>query len=555
MLARCIGLAVLLAAGPPTSAFAQGAPSPVSLSLQEAVDIALARNPALSVERIRSEAAQTEVVSESGRFDPVLKASFGANHRDNIIASRFYPTGLYVDLERLARFTVESKTKIGSTLTVGFDLRRLESTSNIQTLDPQFSTNLVFGFTQPLLRDFGSDANTSRIRIAAGRAATAHHVLVQHVAHLIRETEEDYWRWAFAREQADLRQRSLETATRLVAQVETLFGAGKVARTSVSGARAALAQRKEDAIIAVSEAATAEDRLKLRLQVDLTATLRATDSITAVDMPASSASPASGLAIVPASLTATAQAAQIDHAASLESALRRRPELLMLKRELEQREIELRLAGNQVQPRLDLNAQYMRSGMAGLPSVVCVDPTAVVCVPAGSDVQESIFADKTSPSDAFNSLFSRSPFDGWSAELRLEVPIQNRTAKAQRAGATLRLTEGQVRLQAARDEIVLEVRNAVRQADAARARIEAAREAVSATDSQFTATRTQFNAGLASSYEVLRVQDELDRARVTELRALMDLNIAVSGLRLADMTLLDHYRIEIEGQPAATRSK
>jgi outer membrane protein TolC len=554
MLARCIGLALLLAAGPPNSAFAQGAPSPVPLSLQEAVDIALARNPALSIERIRSEAAQTEVVSENGRFDPVLKASFGANHRDNIIASRFYPTGLYVDLERLARFTVESKTKIGSTLTVGFDLRRLESTSNIQTLDPQYSANLVFSFTQPLLRDFGSDANTSRIRVAAGRAATAHHVLVQHVAHLIRDTEEDYWRWAFAREQADLRQRSLETATRLVAQVETLFGAGKVARTSVSGARAALAQRKEDAIVAVSEAATAEDRLKLRLQVDLASTLRATDSITAADASASIASQ-SGLVIMPASLTATTQAAQIDHAASLESALRRRPELLVLKREVEQREIELRLAGNQIQPRLDLNAQYMRSGMAGLPSVVCVDPTALVCVPAGSDVQESIFADKTSPSDAFNSLFSRSPFDGWSAELRLEVPLQNRTAKAQRAGATLRLTEGQVRLQAARDEIVLEVRNAVRQADAARARIEAAREAVTATDSQFTATRTQFNAGLASSYEVLRVQDELDRARVTELRALMDLNIALSGLRLADMSLLDHYGIEIEGQPAATRSK
>jgi outer membrane protein len=554
MLARCIGLAVLLAAGPPNSAFAQGAASPVALSLQEAVDIALARNPALSVERIRSEAAQTEVVSESGRFDPVLKTSFGVNHRDNIIASRFYPTGLYVDLERLARFTVESKTKIGSTLTVGFDLRRLESTSNIQTLDPQYSTNLVFGLTQPLLRDFGSDANTSRIRVAAVRAATAHHVLVQHVAHLIRETEQDYWRWAFAREQADLRQRSLETATRLVAQVETLFGAGKVARTSVSGARAALAQRKEDAIVAVSEAATAEDRLKLRLQVDLAATLRATDSITAADMPASSALP-SGVAIVPASLTTMAQAARIDHVASLESALRRRPELLVLKRELEQREIELRLAGNQAQPRLDLNAQYMRSGMAGLPSVVCVDPTAVVCVPAGSDVQETIFAGKTSPNDALNSLFSRSPFDGWSAELRLEVPIQNRTAKALRAGATLRQTEAQVRLQAARDEIVLEVRNAVRQADAARARIDAAREAVTATDSQFTATRTQFSAGLASSYEVLRVQDELDRARVTELRALMDLNIAVTGLRLADMTILDHYGIEIERQPAATRSK
>jgi hypothetical protein len=74
-------------------------------------------------------------------------------------------------------------------------------------------------------------------------------------------------------------------------------------------------------------------------------------------------------------------------------------------------------------------------------------------------------------------------------------------------------------------------------------------------DSQFAAARTQFTAGLASPYEVLRVQDELDRAKLTQLRALMDLNIAVSGLRLADMTLLDQYGIEIEVPPAATRSK
>ena len=558
MLVRFFSVAVLLAIAPATEAFAQDRPPATPqltldlqtpnagrLSLSETIAIALSRNPALTIERMRVDAAAAATEAERGNMEPLLNVSQASLRRDNVVASRFYPTGLYIDSENATRVSVESKSFLGGTLTAGLDYRKLTSSSNIQTLSPQYSTNLVFGVSQPLLRDFGYDKAQTAIRLAEQRARVAEQTFVQAAARLISQTEEEYWRWAYAREQADVTRRSRDAATRLLTQADTLFGAGKAAPSTVQQARAALAQREEDAIGAAADADSAEDRLKLLLRVELTTRLTPTESV------ARSAAAGAPPAIIPAVATISRPAAPVDPRASIESALRRRPELIALEHEREQSEIELSIAKNLLLPRLDLNAQYTRTGMAGTPSIVCVDPTVPECVPAGLGVPESVFASLTTAGDAFDSLIMRNPFDGWSAELRLQVPLGMRTAKARRTGAELKLAESRLRLEAARDEVVRDVREAVRQAATAQARFEAARQVATFARTQFTTARTQFDAGLVSTFDVVRSQDDLDRATLNELKAEMDLNIALSRVKLADMTVLDDHPIAAPSRAAA----
>jgi outer membrane protein TolC len=554
MFVRLCCVAILLFAGTVTRAVAQGAPAAtppmqpaqlpasgsVVLGLPEAIATAIARNPALAMERLRVEAANQDTRAERGTLrEPQLNISQAAYRRDNIVASRFYPTGLYVDSEYATRVSVESKTQLGGSVTFGVDYRQLTSTSNIQTLSPQYSANLVFGVTQPLLRDFGYDAATTKIRLSTQRALLAEQAMTLAAARLISQTEEEYWRWTYAREQADVRRRSRDAAKRLLTQADTLFSAGRSAPLSVQQARAALAQREEDVIGSAADAESVEDRLKLLLRIELTAQLAATGTV-AAPAPAPSTP-----TVIPAALTTARPPAPIDPVASVESALRRRPELMALEREREAREIELSLARNQLLPRLDLTAQYIRNGMAGLPNLTCTDPTAIECIPAGSGVSDSIFAGMTAPSDALGSLFGRHPFDGWSAELRLQIPLGMSMARARRAEAELKLAESQVRLTAARDEVIKDVRETVRQAATAQARFDAAREVAAFARTQFTSARTQFDAGLVSTYDVVRMQDELDRATLNELRTQMELNIALGKVRLADMTILDDHGLAL----------
>ena len=559
MLVRLLSVAICLAIAPATRAFAQDQPPPTPqvkldlqtvssgrMSLPDSIAIALSRNPALQIERMRVDAAAAGADAERGSLEPVLNVTQASYRRDNIVASRFYPTGLYVDSENSSRISVDSKTFFGGTVTAGIDYRKLTSTSNIQTLSPQYSANLVFGVTQPLLRDFGYKNTFSAIRLAEQRALVAKQSLVLNAARLISQTEEEYWRWTFAREQADVKRRSRDAAARLLTQADTLFNAGKTAPATVQQARAALAEREEDAVGAAADAETVEDRLKLLLRIDLTQPLTPTETV------ARSAPSGSSPAIVPAAAFVPPPAPSINPAASLASALQRRPELIALEHEREQREIELNMANNQLLPRLDLTAQYMRSGMAGLPSTVCIDPTAIDCVPAGTGVPESIFAAMTGPRDALDSLLTRHPFDGWSAELRLQVPLGgNRTARARRTEAELKLAQSRLQLETARDEVARDVREAVRQARTAQARLDAARHVATYARAQFTTARTQFDAGMVSTFDVVRSQDDLDRATLNELKAQMELNIALAHLRLADMSVLDEHPIAASTGAAA----
>jgi outer membrane protein TolC len=242
-------------------------------------------------------------------------------------------------------------------------------------------------------------------------------------------------------------------------------------------------------------------------------------------------------------------AVDFDFSRSLSLALEQRPEIQALQKELEQREAELKWAANQTKPRLDLVTQYTLSGLSGKPNSACIDPTTPICVPVGVNVADSVLAGRTQPVDALGSIVSTSPFDHWSAAVRLQVPIGNRSSHARYAEANLRFLETGTNLRALRDQIAEEIRNAIRQAETARRRIDASRETVAFVDDQLAGMRRQFEAGLTSSYDVLQALNELDVARTAELQAVMDFNVGLSKVRLAEASILDTHRIELAEPP------
>jgi outer membrane protein TolC len=349
--------------------------------------------------------------------------------------------------------------------------------------------------------------------------------LFTRVAQLIQQVEERYWNFTFLRQDLEEKRRGLNVTRDLLKQSEDLLRAGRVARSSVLQARAAVAEREEDVIAAESEMERFEDRLKNLLWLDL-----ATTALTPVDQP-------------------KLDPIDFDQARSLELALRRRPEVRALEEEIRQRDAEFRLAVNQTRPRLDLVTQYTVSGLSGKPNQACVDPTSIVCVPVGINVTESVLAGKTGVRDAFTSLVSTRPFDRWSVEMRFELPLGNRAAKARQSEAALRLLEADTNLRALHDQIAEEIRNAMRETQTARKRIDVSRETIVYVENQLDGMRRQFEAGLASSYDVLQALAELDRARTAELQAIMDFNVGFSKVRFAEASILEAYNIELAEPP------
>jgi outer membrane protein TolC len=369
----------------------------------------------------------------------------------------------------------------------------------------------------------------TRIRVAQIGEPIAERNLEQRTAQLVQQVEEGYWSLFYLRQELEVKRKSLEIAQALLKRSEELFRAGRVAAVSVLEARSGIASREEALILAEREADRFEDRLKLLLHLDPGKT-----SLMLRDNPGK-------------------EPVALDSAKSVERALKERPEIQALHLELEQREMEQKFAANQTLPRLDITAQYGMNGISGRPNQTCQNPLGPgECIPAGVQVDGSIFAGEKRPKDAFDRFFTHNPFDNWSVELKLQIPLWNRTANAQLSEANLRLNESKVRLRAARDQIETEVRDAVREVLSAKKRMEAALETIKFVELQLDGSRRKFEAGLGSGYEVLQVLDDLEKARTSENRAVLDYNVGQSKLRLAESSVLENFHIELKKTPRYT---
>jgi len=503
------------------------------LTLNGAVELALERNPNLVVEKIRVEQARGKIEEEKGNYDPVFNLRGTLSRKDNVVASRFYPTGLYVDSEQAQGIGLQSRLYTGARFGIDLDFKRLASTSNTQTLSPQYAATFAFTFLQPLLRDFGWGVNTTRLRVAQLGEPIAERTLAQRTGQLVQQVEEGYWSLLYLRQDLEVRKNSFFIAQELLRRSEDLFKAGRVAAVSVLEARSGMAAREEALIVAEREYNKFEDRLKLLLNLDPGKT-----NVSLLDLP-------------------NKEPVALDSAKSVELALKQRPEIQALQLELEQRDLEQKFAANQTLPRLDITAQYGMNGISGRPNKTCTDPRLAdpitgVCpenLQVGNSVDGSIFKGERRPKDAFDKFFTHNPFDNWSVELKLQIPLWNRTANAQLSEANLRLNESKVRLRAARDQIETEVRDAVREVITAKRRMEAALETIKFVEDQLDGSRKKFEAGLGSSYEVLQVVDDLEKARSNENRAVLDYNVGQSKLRLAESTVLAHFNIELKKTP------
>jgi outer membrane protein TolC len=497
----------------------------LSVSLQEAVTLALENNPVLKVEKVRVQQARSKIGQQEGEFTPLFNSGTKVNRGDIIVASRFYPTGFYNESQKSQSLGIEGKSHIGTKFTVGISYADQLSTSNTQTLSPQYSALASIGFTQSLLKDFGRGVSETKIRVAEKGAAIAEGNLFTKVAQMIERVEEAYWNFTFLLKELEGRQRSLDNAKEFLAQNENLLRAGRVASVSVLQARAAVAERERDLVMAQTAADQYEDRLKNLLWLDLNTT-----HLIPTDAPEQK----------PVSL---------DLQKSMDAALQRRPEIRALQSEVEQRDIELKYAGNQKKPRLDLNVQYAHSGLSGKPSTTCIDPTSALCIPVGTNVSGSIFDSRTAGRDALANIFSLNPYENWSVELKLQIPLGNQAAKEQYSEASLKRLESGTNLVSMRDQITIEIRDAIREAQSAQKRVDSSREAITYVEDQVEGMRRQLDAGIVSSYDVLKAFDEVDKARTIELQAMMDFNVALSKLRLAEASGFQKYGIELSDAP------
>ncbi len=212
----------------------------------------------------------------------------------------------------------------------------------------------------------------------------------------------------------------------------------------------------------------------------------------------------------------------------------RRPDLETVKSTIATKAVNFRFAKNQRLPQLDLQLVKASPGISGAQFIYDPDnpflpPTSVT---------------RAALRQAFKDTF-KFLYNNWTAGLTLTIPVGDVVGKANYAYAKLDLEQAQARLKTQEQQVFLEVSDAVRTLETAAKSVDAYRIARELAERQLEAEMKKLNVGMSTNYFVLEYQDALATARSSELRALVDYNIALANIARVTGTTLETRNITL----------
>ncbi len=476
----------------------------MSVTRAQCIAAALRNNMDIQISQIDPIAAETSVMQAWGAYDPQLTGSF-------TMAEDKQPGGL-IDIQGLSIQAPSSKTNFvrgalglqgliptGTSYNLSYDTTRYKSYAGFffgeaNNEPAEYSGAVRLQLTQSLLRGLGLDVNLTQIRVAAANREVSELELMRVVMQTVSAVESAYWELVFARENLEVKKKSLVVAQDLLDRNQRKFALGDAARFLVAQAASGVATREAEIIAARATIRDAEDELKRVMNMP------DVDEYWAAE-------------VVPADRAEVIQR-EVDLDEEIRLACSLRPEILQARKNVEIAEMQEMHARNQALPQLDVFGTYG-------------------------------FNSRRRRYDEEIEYLVRGDDYSYSYGVTGSIPIGNRTAKAERIAAEHRLKQAKLRLKALEHNIGAEIRQAVRSVATNLRLADANRIAREFTETTLADEQTRFEIGLSTSYQVLEKEEDVAQARSSELRAIVNYRKAIVALDLADGTILRKNNIEI----------
>jgi len=487
---------------------ASGAES-VSLSLEEAVAMAVAGNLDLAVARMGPRIGAAQLDQAEAQFDWTFFADGNFQKLDTPQPAGTVP-GLSNDIQQDTRSLntgLRRDLRGGGQFQVETTLARQERVPSFFVVDRYYDADALISLRQPLLRGFGSAVNETQIELARTNEESAREQLRQTLNDLVAEVESAYWNLGLAHRGVLIQQRLLE---RTIVERDRLEDRAGYDTTPVrvTEANSRVELRRADLIRVRSQVRSASDALKRLLNsrdlplADETL-LRPTDA--PVDEP------------VAFSLRD-----------EVTTALEQRPELAQSLLAIRDAELRQRVSDNATLPQLDLTAAV---GLNGI--------------------------DNDDWTDAYGDLGDGDYID-YIAGLSFEQPLGNRAAKG--LATQRRLEREQAALAYRRDaqSVVLEVKNALRSVLTNYQLVDATRAARWAAADSLRAINVQEELGVALTDEFLldlklNAQERLANAEFAEAEAQSNYMSSIAELYRTNGTLTGRYGVQVGGNAPGDR--
>jgi outer membrane protein TolC len=489
------------------------------LTLEDAVARALEKNADVVVELESVRIAEATVLRANAVYEPSLRGDARLRRRTDPVNSVLSgaPAGQLAPTMRSLQTSasIVQLLPTGATVSVSSGVSRDDTNSIFALLTPSWSTSLGAEVRQPLLQNRRIDPARRAIRIARVDRTRALSSLRRTASEVTAAVERAYWTVIAARRDAAIREGSVQVAERQREDTRVRIEAGTQAEADLAQTTAEVERRRGDAIGARENLIRAENALRNLIVRD------ANDPLW--DRP-----------LVVADLTrADKLESNVATDTAIATALANRPELAELIGRLERQDVEIDAALDRVRPQVDLVASYQGRGLAGTRNPDAISPFGPLFVP--DDLRGTLGQSLIT--------IAENEFPDAALGLSVVIPIGNTAARQDVAIARALRRQSNATLDAARQRIALEVRNALAAIASTAQRVEAAQASRQAAEVQLQAERDRFEAGTTNTFFILTRQAELANAQLAETVALVEQRKAETELARAMGTLLERRGI------------
>ncbi|MBN2010651.1 TolC family protein [candidate division KSB1 bacterium] len=461
----------------------------LAIGLQDAILMALERNPTVAIQRLDPEVESTQTRELSAVFDPRLSLS-ATNNKTKV--QRFL--GSRPDPFEMTSERIDYSASISQALPTGTILSAdaVMSGSISSIYSDQYIGTIGITITQSLLQGFGIGYNLALLRQAKIDVEISQLELKAIAEQMTADVEQAYWDLFLAKQEMIIQQQSLELAEQQLSESKERVAVGRLPELELAAVHAEVATRHESMIDAFSRYEQA--RLHLLYLLNPSGQQAWETIPVTMDRP-----------FIPVDTLDT-----IDMHEQL--AMKYRADLQQAQLNLEKGQLEVTRTRNGLLPQLDLfitmeRTTYARSFNQSVPDV-------------------------------------NSPFYNVSAGVTFEFPVPNRQKRAQHARSKYSHEQLELSLTNMKRLVQWDVRAAYSEVLRSRQQIEATRVAQDLQEQKLLAEQEKFRVGKSTNFLVLQAQRDFVASQLNEAQSKVAYLNALVNLYQMEGTLLERRGIE-----------
>jgi len=453
----------------------------------------LKNNSEILVKKIEPRIKEGDVGIARADFEPAFSGEYTVEDNTELAGNILQGATVFNSLDMNFNAGVAGKLVTGTEYNIEFLNERYNSDSTFQVFRPYYVANPKITITQPLFRNFGILVNRADIIIAQNNKAQSEKSFKDTAITEISRAKTAYYNYFYSLENYAIDKLALGRTLSLLEINKERYAKGLISSVDLLETEAAAASREKAVVASEAAIRKAEDELKIVTNlVDDPEVWNA--KIVLLDKP-------------------EFKQEKIELMQCLKNAFDFRPDYQSAKIDLKSRDIKIKVAQNALLPTVDLTGSY---GLNGL---------------------------EKSYDRALQN--ANTNYIDWMAGVKVTVPWGGgeRAAYDQRK---MEKAQALLSFQRLEQDIILEIRDKVREVFVQERQIAVARLAKEKETQNYDAQQERYAAGQVSTHDILDYQDKLSQAELDYAKALIDYNISLVNLDKSQGLTLARNNIKLE---------